>query len=38
MRRAMETALRSETSYSGNSFAASLEAEYTLAPASLTMT
>ena len=35
-RRAMETALRSVRSNSGNSSAASLEAEYTEAPASLT--
>ncbi|MNL56716.1 hypothetical protein D3C87_1802280 [compost metagenome] len=33
----MEAALRSATSRSGNSSCASLEAEYTLAPASLTM-
>ena len=32
----METALRSETSYCGNSSAASFDAEYTDAPASLT--
>ncbi len=36
-RRAMETAPRRETSRSGNSRAASSEAEYTEAPASLTM-
>ena len=35
-RRAMETAPRSDTSRPGNSFAASSEAEYTEAPASLT--
>ena len=34
--RAMLTALRNETSKSGNSSAPSLLAEYTLAPASLT--
>ena len=37
-RRAMDTAPRSETSMSGNSSAASSEAEYTDAPASLTIT
>ena len=37
MRRAMETALRWVTSKSGNSSAASLLAEYTEAPASLTI-
>ena len=36
-RRAMETAPRRDTSSSGNSLAASSEAEYTEAPASLTM-
>ncbi len=36
-RRAMDTAPRRDTSSSGNSFAASSEAEYTDAPASLTM-
>ena len=37
IRRAMDTALRRFTSYSGNSSAASLLAEYTEAPASLTI-
>ena len=37
-RRAIETAPRSETSKSGNSCAASSEAEYTEAPASFTIT
>ena len=37
-RRAIDTAPRSDTSRSGNSFAASSEAEYTEAPASETMT
>ena len=36
-RRAIETAPRIDTSKSGNSFAANSEAEYTEAPASLTM-